>query len=447
MPTRKLVLSIALAALIVTAGCSTFIPGSNDAGDTAPADATTTADSHDHDDHDHNADDQDQSNSETTSDYNLNKKLYADGQFLGDRIIERHTQIIESASSYKVAIHQSHSFPVDGEDKRGSTSSVKEYSYNLDTREFEAVIREQGVRSETYQSPTADYMVRQQPDGTNTYFGGNATDDLTPYSHPPKRLMHVATHTTLSFQGKGTIQGHTGYIYTASEASAFAPSAFQQFPFTTDQLESGQFTAIIGEDGVIKLLQLKAAYQTDAGMESVFLQKSFSHVNDVHPGKPMWVENAKQALENPDPDDYITQTMFEEGSHTGVVVSITAQKQAFDANAVFHRYTELPDSAPDALKKAAVGSAFTIHYPPDQTERIQGTIQYDADHTPDNKGNDLTVVVYNEAKDRVFLLENIENRPRSEDMKFQIGGEYKYGYEGQYIVLIHNPTYQYERQD
>lgn len=446
MPTRKLVLSIALAALVLTAGCSALIPGSNDAGDPAPAEATTTADTHDHDDHAHNSDGEDGSDTTTSSDYNLNKKLYTEGQFLGDRILERHTKIIESASSYKVAIHRTKSFPVEGESERGSTSTVREYSYNLETREFEAVIREQGVRTEIYQSPTADYMVRQQPDGTNTYFGGNATDDLKPYSHPPTRLMHVAKNTKLSFQGNGTIQGHTGYIYTASETSAFTPSAFQQFPFATDQVESSQFTAIIGADGVIKLLQLKAAYQTDAGMESLFLQKSFSHGNDIHPEKPMWVANAKEALQNPEPTDYITQTMFEEGPHTGVVLSITAQKQAFDANAVFHRYTELPASAPDALKKAAVGSAFIIHYPPDQTERIQGKIQYDPDHTPDNKGEDLAVVIYNEEKDRVFLLETVENRPRAEDMKFQIEGKFKYGYEAQYIILIHNPTYQNERQ-
>ena len=440
MHRRKLVLSLALSALIVLAGCSTFIPGS----DTQPTTAgpTTTDSAHDHSSHNH-----DNTDSKTASQYNLNKKLYAEGQFLGDRILQRHTQLIEDAREYTITTSETHSFPVDGQDNRGSVSSTERYTFNLETQEHQATLLKDGTRSRIFQSPTDDYMVREAPDGTKTYFGSNATDELEPYAHQPTHLMSVANHTTLSFQGKGTVQGQSGYIYTATEASAFSPGAFQEFPFTTDQLETGHFTAVIGEDGIIKLLQLKTSYKTDAGMETLYVQKTHSDVNDVHAGTPLWVENAKNALQNPDPTDYLTQVLYEDGAYTGVQLKVTAQKQAFDSNAVFHRYSELPDAAPDALKKAAVGGAFQIYYPPDQTELIQGEVQYDIDHTPGKKGENLALVVYNPETNGVYLIQEAENLPRAEELRFTIQDDYKYAYQGQYVVLIHNPTYQNEKAD
>lgn len=440
MPDRRIILSIALAALIATAGCSTFIPGGDD-GAQGQQDLTTTTASEAGSDTQSPTGEQ-----QTTTEYNLNKKLYTEGQLIPSRVYGRHSEIIADANSYRVTIQEGHAFPVEDSGSRGSTSTTTQVSYNIPEDTHSKFVYSNGYRTEVYQSPTTDVKYRESPDGNRTYFGKNATSEITPHSHAPRKLMQIVNNTDFSFQDKGTVSGAEGYIYTATRVSDFSAGAFQQFSFTRDDLESATLTIVIGEDGVIRLLRFNGDYRTEAGLNTIMLTKGYDRVNDIRAGKPLWVENAKETLANPAPEDYITRRLYEESGYTGLAATVTAKKKAFDAGAVFVRYAELPDSAPDALKSAAVGTPVQFHYPPDQTELIDGRFIYDPDHTPGKKGENLVILIYDPANDQVFILHNAKNRKASTDVIFTIKNKHRFAYEEAYIVLAHSPTYQSESQ-
>lgn len=263
-----------------------------------------------------------------------------------------------------------------------------------------------GTRSTKYLAENGSaYERRTLSTGKEQLFGPETASGPRPSVATRPWLLTFTGNLSLTYEGRGTYGGVSGYRYTSSNASAFVDSSRE---YNRSDVRSLAYALVLAADGRLKYARFEVTLHTDRGWATAVQTVRFERVGATTVSPPAWLGDAVRKARRPGPNDQVTRT-FEASSDAGrVVQAITAKKYDLERgdrgvgpvvseNSAYHN---------ENLNAVRVGPVVRLYWP-ESTTRVEATFHYDPDDVPADE-RALTVTVFDRSK-RTFVA--LDDRP------------------------------------